>query len=72
MRLYRVSWHDQDAGRCYEWHQRRPPADRSARDLRGMLGSLGATDVKVERIFLPGSADAMADWLNRNFNRHNG
>lgn len=67
MILSRITYHDADAGRCYEWF----PTIGKARARAGILRLTGC-DVTIEKIDFPETKRGVARWLDKNFSKDNG
>lgn len=78
MNLWRVYYHDNDEGTCYEWHPTKASAEAACRLIRTQqaeaeaAGKFQIVNAKVESVEIPTNKRGLLLWLNSQFIRDNG
>lgn len=75
MRIYKLSYYEQDQGTILEWHSSMVGAKKRKRELMQAWADRlwnDQPDVEIVPVDFPTRKDALLTWLNQHFNRDNG
>lgn len=73
MKLHRITVKHPQEGTCYIWCRTQLDVAQQKRELKNtLMAGLEKDALTVEQVEIPTDKGGLVDWLNANFDRHNG